>query len=397
MSTILILMGLICFVLSLIHMFQSFFRKISQRNGLAILALAVTMIITGTALAPPVETVYAAKSNAKSEKVVKESSTKKNNSKKNHQQKADDKKVPSKREKAEQQEALDGIPTRIKQENDQLAVLNYSGTQTIAVNNNVPTFSDGDLSLANKAWEVYGDLDNLNRASYAEAMLNKSLMPTKKRGDISKVKPTGWHNKKLGKSYLYNRSHLIGYTLSGENDNWKNLITGTAQLNNPEMLRHEMDIKAYLEKNKKNYVRYSVTPVFRGDELLARGVHLMAKSINTDAINFNVYIFNVQEGITLNYSDGTSQANKDIAAQQNEVFEESELEAQQDAQTQQEQQSAPPSAQEYVDVNGNGLIKGSKNGIYHIPGSQYYGRTTSPAAWFKTVEEAEQAGYRSPK
>ena len=134
---------------------------------------------------------------------------------------------------------------------DELAQLTYQGTQTIEVNQNIPEFSEDDLSLENGAWEAYGDLDHLNRATSAEAMLNQSLMPTEKRGDISSVKPTGWRNKQLpnGK-YLYNRTHLIGFALAGENANWKNLITGTSQLNNPEMLRLEMDINYYLKQDK---------------------------------------------------------------------------------------------------------------------------------------------------
>ncbi|EOH88523.1 DNA/RNA non-specific endonuclease [Enterococcus pallens] len=369
MNVILILVGFLGFITAI-------FTKSSKKDKITLLAIASVVITTGAALVPPTESVHAADKSSQSKKVEKRTSSK---------------------QKDEQKKALEAIHERIKQENNNLAALDYTGTQTIEVNNNIPTFSKADLSLANKAWEDYGSLDKLNRATYAEAMLNKSLMPTKKRGDISKVKPTGWHNKKLGKSYLYNRSHLIGYTLSGENDNWKNLITGTTQLNNPEMLRHEMDIKAYLEKSKKNYVRYSVTPVFRGDELLARGVHLMAQSIDSDAISFNVYIFNVQDGVTLNYADGTSQTDKEIAAQQQESQEKAKQEAQQSAQAQQQQAAANSSGgQEYVDANGNGLIKGSKNGIYHIPGSQYYDRTTNPVAWFKTVEEAERAGYRAP-
>lgn len=381
MGTTLILVGLFSFI-------TAGFMKSSKKNKLTILSIASVMMLAGAGLTSPTNWVHAASSSAQSKKVEKRTNTKKSN----------------KQQKDQQKKALDAIHERIKQENSELAALDYNGTQTIEVNNNVPTFSKDDLSLANKAWEDYGDLDNLNRATYAEAMLNKSLMPTKKRGDISKVKPTGWHNKKLAKSYLFNRSHLIGYTLSGENDNWKNLITGTTQLNNPEMLRHEMDIKAFLEKSKKNYVRYSVTPVFREDELLARGVHLMAKSIDSDAISFNVYIFNVQDGVTLNYADGTSQTDKEIAAQQQKDKEKAEQEAQQAAESQQQQEQTQQQAaatssggQEYVDANGNGLIKGSKNGIYHVPGSQYYDRTTNPAAWFKTVEEAEQAGYRAPK
>lgn len=260
-----------------------------------------------------------------------------------------------------------------------LAQLNYEGTQTIEINQNNPTFSKEDLSTANGPWEKFGDLDHLNRATDAEALLNKKLMPTEKRGEISSVTPTGWHNKKINGQYLFNRSHLIGYQLTGQNANWKNLITGTRQLNSPEMLRFEMDIKYYLEKSNKNYVRYSVVPVFRGDELLARGVHMMAQSIGNDDIHFNVYIFNVQEGVNLNYADGTSTIG--TKSQSSTSFTSS---------------TASPE-KEYVDSSGKGLIKGSKSGVYHLPGSKYYDNTTNPRAWFKTIDEAKKAGYRAAK
>lgn len=205
--------------------------------------------------------------------------------------------------------------------NQELAELTFQGTQTIEINHNQPTFSKADLSLANGAWEKYGDLDNLNRATQANAMLNQSLMPTEKRGDISSVTPTGWKNKKIASGYLYNRSHLIGYALAGENANWKNLITGTRQLNSPEMLRFEMDIKAYLEESKDHFVRYQVTPIFLKDELLARGVHLMAQSIGDNRISFNVYIFNVQDGVTINYADGSSVVNEKTTSPSSQAVE----------------------------------------------------------------------------
>ncbi len=256
----------------------------------------------------------------------------------------------------------------------ELAALNYSGTQTIELNQNKPTFTKDELTLTNGPWERYGDLDHLNRATSAEALLNKKLMPTEKRGEIASVTPTGWHNKKINGQYLYNRSHLIGYQLTGQNANWKNLITGTRQLNSPEMLRFEMDIRYYLEKSPKNYVRYSVTPIFRDEELLARGVHMMAQSIDSEAVQFNVYIFNVQKGVTLNYADGTSTVSTTVNSS-----------------------SSENPAKQYVDENGNGLIKGSNSGVYHLPGSKYYDNTTNPKAWFKTIEEAKKAGYRPAK
>lgn len=280
---------------------------------------------------------------------------------------------------------------------DELAQLTYQGTQTIEVNQNIPEFSEDDLSLENGAWEVYGDLDHLNRATSAEAMLNQSLMPTEKRGDISSVKPTGWRNKQLpnGK-YLYNRTHLIGFALAGENANWKNLITGTSQLNNPEMLRLEMDINYYLKQDKKHYVRYSVTPIYREDELVARGVQMQAKSIGDDTIQFNCYIFNIQDGVTINYADGTSEISSEEMSQSEKDASSSEKTT---ASTSAGNKSnkADEKQKQYVDKQGNGLIKGSKSGIYHLPGSKYYEDTTNPKEWFKTIAEAEAAGYRAPK
>ena len=191
-------------------------------------------------------------------------------------------------------------------DNTDLANLNYNGTQEIVVNNNNPNFSQDDLSTAKGAWQQYADLDNLNRVSAANAMLNISLMPTAKREPLH-WNPTGWHNKRISGGWLYNRSHLIGYQLTGQNNNPKNLMTGTRSLNSPEMLAHEMDIAYYLKQSSSHYIRYRVTPVFRGDELLPRGVQMEAQSISDNSVHFNVYIFNVQSGVTLNYADGTSQ------------------------------------------------------------------------------------------
>lgn len=191
-------------------------------------------------------------------------------------------------------------------DNTDLANLDYNGTQEIIVNNNNPNFSQADLNTANGAWQKYGDLDNLNRVTAANALLNVSLMPSAKREPLH-WNPTGWHNKRISGGWLYNRSHLIGYQLTGQNNNPKNLMTGTRSLNSPEMLAHEMDIAYYLKQSSSHYIRYRVTPVFRGNELLPRGVQMEAQSVGDNSVHFNVYIFNVQEGVTLNYSDGTSQ------------------------------------------------------------------------------------------
>lgn len=189
-----------------------------------------------------------------------------------------------------------------------LANLDYTDQQEITVNNNDPAFSKNDLSTAKGAWAAYSDLDSLNRVTDANALLNRSLMPSAKREPLT-WNPTGWHNKKTAHGWLYNRSHLIGYQLTGENNNPKNLMTGTQTLNSPLMLAHEMDIAYYLKQSNDHYVRYEVKPIFRGNELVARGVQMRAQSIGDNTIHFNVYIFNVEPGYTINYADGTSTKN----------------------------------------------------------------------------------------
>ncbi len=188
-----------------------------------------------------------------------------------------------------------------------LAALTYNGEQEIAINNNDPAFTTAELATTNGAWTSFSDLDKLNRVGAAEALLNQSLMPSADREPLT-WDPTGWHNKKINGTWIYNRSHLIGYQLSGENNNPKNLMTGTRELNSPLMQAHEDDIAHYLKQSSAHYVRYEVTPIFRGSELLARGVAMRAQSIGDNTIRFNVYIFNIQPGVSLNYADGTSQA-----------------------------------------------------------------------------------------
>lgn len=191
-----------------------------------------------------------------------------------------------------------------------LSKLDYSNQQIIKVNNNKPTFTHEDLSIAHGSWQAYSNLDSLNRVGPANAMLGRDLMPKVQRDPLY-VNPTGWHNKRItyhGESvWIYNRSHLIGYQLTGQNNNVKNLMTGTQSLNSPGMEDYENEIARYIKKTD-HHVRYQVQPVFRDNELLARGVHMMAQSVEDDQISFNIYIFNVQNGVQLNYADGTSQA-----------------------------------------------------------------------------------------
>lgn len=164
--------------------------------------------------------------------------------------------------------------------------------------------------IQNKVYEYYGNLDKLNRVTIAKAYLDKSLMPKGKRGEIMNVKPTGWKNKKyknVSGGWLYNRSHLIGFQLSGENDNWKNLMTGTRQMNT-DMIPIENKVANYIKSNPNNKVYYRVTPKFTGNNLVADGIEVFVAS-NLDKnidILFKVYIPNTQEGIKINYSDGSS-------------------------------------------------------------------------------------------
>lgn len=164
--------------------------------------------------------------------------------------------------------------------------------------------------IQNKIYEYYGNLDKLNRVTIAKAYLDKSLMPKDKRGEIMNVKPTGWKNKKyknVSGGWLYNRSHLIGFQLSGENDNWKNLMTGTRQMNT-DMVPIENKVANYIKSNPNNKVYYRVTPKFTRNNLVADGIEVFAAS-NLDKnidILFKVYIPNTQEGIKINYSDGSS-------------------------------------------------------------------------------------------
>lgn len=188
-----------------------------------------------------------------------------------------------------------------------LANRTYAGQQEITLKHNNPGFTAKQLSKSHGAWQTYHALDRLNRVTGAAALLNQSLMPSAQREALT-VDPTGWHNKRTHHGWLYNRSHLIGYQFTGQNNNPKNLMTGTRTLNNPLMLHNEMDIATYLHASAKHYVRYTVTPVFRGNELVARGVHMRAQSLGSNAIRFNVYIFNVEPGYTIDYATGYSHA-----------------------------------------------------------------------------------------
>ncbi|MGX4687168.1 DNA/RNA non-specific endonuclease [Vagococcus sp. JNUCC 83] len=197
------------------------------------------------------------------------------------------------------------IKVATQEQPDRFKIEYAGGYQEIVVDNNIPSFTDDELSLNKGVWQTFSDLDQLNRVGVANALIGKESFPKEKREGLS-FKPTGWHQKRLDDGqWLYNRSHLIGFQLTGENDNPKNLMTGTRSLNTPHMLNYENQVKTYIETTE-NHVRYRVTPIFKENELLARGVQLEAKSIEDDTFSFNVYIYNIQEGYDLNYTSGES-------------------------------------------------------------------------------------------
>jgi DNA-entry nuclease len=197
-----------------------------------------------------------------------------------------------------------------------MASFAYDGKPYVVINDNNPDFTEADMTTA--SFESYGELDGLGRCTTAFANIGKDLMPAEKRGSIGEVKPTGWQTAKYDNvdgKYLYNRCHLIGYQLTGENANAKNLITGTRYLNVDGMLPFENMVADYI-KETGNHVLYRVTPVFSGDNLVASGVHMEAESVedNGDGILFNVYCFNAQPGIAIDYATGDSHQDDSIVA-----------------------------------------------------------------------------------
>lgn len=192
----------------------------------------------------------------------------------------------------------------------------YSGEPYVVVNNNIPFFKDSDLTT--EAFEKYSDLDSLGRCGAAYANVCQEIMPTEKRGAIGMVKPTGWQTVKydwVDGKYLYNRCHLIGYQLSGENANEKNLITGTRYLNVDGMLPFENLVADYVHETD-HHVLYRVTPVFENSNLVASGVLMEAQSVEDDDVLFCVYCYNVQPKVTIDYATGESHASEDTNIQE---------------------------------------------------------------------------------
>ena len=186
------------------------------------------------------------------------------------------------------------------------SIPDYSDKAYVILNNNKPEFTESEITT--KAFEKYSELDNLSRCGVAFACLGIETMPTEERGEIGMIKPSGWQLKKydcVDGKYLYNRCHLIGFQLSGENANDRNLITGTRYLNIEGMLPFENQVADYIEETC-NHVMYRVTPIFEGDNLLCKGVKMEAYSVedNGKGISFNVFCYNVQPSIKIDYETG---------------------------------------------------------------------------------------------
>ena len=200
---------------------------------------------------------------------------------------------------------------------DLAAIPEYTGSAYTVLNDNIPDFPEEDFT--EESFETYSDMDSLGRCGVAYANIGEDLMPTIKRGSIGQVKPSGWHTVKYDSvdgKYLYNRCHLIGYQLTAENANEKNLITGTRYLNTEGMLPFENMVADYI-KETGNHVLYRVTPMFDGNNLVATGVQMEAESVEDkgDGILYNVFCYNVQPGITIDYKTGDSSESGDMPVQ----------------------------------------------------------------------------------
>lgn len=185
----------------------------------------------------------------------------------------------------------------------------YSGSAYVEINGNIPFFQESDITTTE--YEEYSPLDRLGRCGPAMACLGRELMPTEERGEIGMIRPSGWHTVRyddlIEDKYLYNRCHLIAYSLAGENDNELNLITGTRHMNIDGMLPFEIKVIDYI-LDTRNHVLYRVTPCFFENDLVARGVLMEAYSVEDGGhgLSFNVFVFNVQPGIDIDYKTGNS-------------------------------------------------------------------------------------------
>ena len=271
----------------------------------------------------------------------------------------------------------------------------YTGNAYAVINNNVPYFTDNELSTT--SYEYYSDLDSMGRCGVCVASVGQDIMPTEDRGEIGSVKPTGWQTIKypgiVAGNYLYNRCHLIGYQLSGENANEKNLITGTRYLNTEGMLPFENMVVDFV-KETGYHVMYRVTPIFDGNNLVADGVLIEAESVEDSGqgILFNVFCYNIQPGITIDYATGNSTEDGNIVVEE-EITPAEELPA--IDQAQEIASVAEPESQSSVatSTDSGAYAVNSKNGKIHITGKCPATGSGSNAmkapVYFGNYEEAE--------
>lgn len=316
----------------------------------------------------------------------------------------------------------------------------YSGEDFVALNNNVPNFDEKDKTTT--SFETYSPLDSLGRCGEAYANIGRDLMPTQKRGDISSVKPSGWLNKKYDTSlvdggYIYNRCHLIGHQLAGEDANERNLITGTRYFNVDGMLPFENMIADYV-KETNNHVLFRVTPVYDGDNLVAKGVQMEAYSVEDDGegVMFNVFVYNVQPGIEIDYATGeswlsgeerpaqtTNNKNNSNSNKSNNVDDKQSTNSSQNNSVNNSNNSTSNNKNTNTSTNSNanastsnknnnisnnsnsnqqasGVIRGnSKSKIYHCPGQANYDdmKDSANLVVFNSEQDAINAGYRKAK
>lgn len=251
----------------------------------------------------------------------------------------------------------------------------YSGKMTVVVDENQPNFTSKDLTK--KSYESYSNLDSEGRCQTAQACIGKDIMPKEERGAIGMVKPSGWHTVKYSNvdgKYLYNRCHLIAYQLTGENANRKNLITGTRSFNVDGMLPYEEMVGNYVRETG-NHVLYRVTPVFEEDNLVAKGVEMEAMSVEDkgEDLKFHVFVYNVQDGIRIDYETGESRKDSSVTVSETTAAEEEK-----------DQQTS-------VEIRGNRRSK-----VYHCPGQRDYDtmKNSKYLKVFHSEKEAKAAGYR---
>lgn len=281
----------------------------------------------------------------------------------------------------------------------------YSGSPYVVLKDNRPDFTKEDLTEV--SFEEYRELDALGRCQEAYANVGQDLMPTEKRGDIGKVKPTGWHSVEydiVDGKHLYNRCHLIGYQLTAENANEKNLITGTRYMNVDGMLPFENMVADYV-KETGFHVLYRVTPVFEGDDLVAKGVEMEAYSVEDEGegVCFHVFVYNVQPGISIDYATGESSLGDetaikgdareaDASQKENAAGEGGGQKAEDGEESSLEAEAGEDSSE--MEIRGN-----QKSKIYHCPGQAAYEQMgeSKNLVIFHSEQEAQEAGYRKAK